>query len=95
MKYVPVYRCPLCNKLSQLGNEFDIEYDQLPELLGKCVRNQQFVGNPVLHKVPMQIVCKCGNGNAGLAQFAGFARCNPAERPAAAFLSKLINGGNK
>lgn len=35
------------------------------------------------------------DSNAGLAQFAGFVKCNPTDRPAAAFLSKLINGGNK
>lgn len=95
MKYAAAYRCPLCKRLLLADNSFEIEYDQLPGLLGKCVCNQRFVGNPALHKVPMQIVCKCADGNAGLAQFAGFVKCNPADRPAAAFLSKLINGGNK
>lgn len=95
MKYIPVYRCTLCNKLFQFGNEFEAEYHELPKLLGKCVQNQQFVGNPNLHKVPMQVVCKCSDGSAGLAQFAGFAKCDPSESKAAMFLTKLIGGGHK
>lgn len=74
MKYWAVYKCPLCGKLSRLGDSVEIPYDELPNLLGKVMQNQLFAGNPYLHKAPLHIPCKCDNGNAGLAQFAGFMR---------------------
>lgn len=78
MKYQPMYKCPLCNQLIVYGNAIDITYDKLPEVLAAFVRNQQFVGNPYLHKAPMHISHKCKNGGAGLASFAGFL---PKEKP--------------
>ena len=74
MKVYTVYKCPLCGKLSRLPNESDIPYDELPKVLGSIVRNQQFFGNPALYQAPMYIVCKCADGNAGLAHFAGFVK---------------------
>lgn len=72
MRYYAVYICPLCGKRLRLPNSAEIPYDKLPEMLGNVIQNQQFAGNAYLHKAPMQIPCKCGDGNAGLAQFAGF-----------------------
>ena len=74
MKYFAVYKCPLCNKLMRFGDSIEISYNKLPEVLGAVISNQRFLGHPVLHKVPMQIPCKCADGNAGLAQFAGLVK---------------------
>lgn len=71
-KYFPTYKCPLCNTLLHDRNPIEIPYDKLPEQLGRFIRNQQFAGNPYLHQVPMYIPCKCKDGSAGLAAFAGF-----------------------
>lgn len=71
-KYYPAYKCPLCGSLLQAGDPVEIPYDKLPEYLGVFIRNQQFAGNPYLHQVPMHIPCKCKDGSAGLAFFAGF-----------------------
>lgn len=68
----PAYKCPLCNRILLYGNPSEVPYDKLPDLLGMVIKNQQFAGNPYLHQVPMHIPCKCPNGNAGLASFAGF-----------------------
>lgn len=44
-------------------------------LLGKVIQHQQLAANPFTrNNVPMHIPCKCPDGSAGLAQFAGF-RC--------------------
>ena len=75
-KYYAAYKCPLCGALLQYGDAQSIPYDALPDLLGKVVRNQQFAGNPYLHKDPMQVPHKCPDGSAGLAYFAGFKICN-------------------
>lgn len=71
-KYNIVYKCPLCGRLLYSPNSMNLEYDSLPDLLADVVKNQQFSGHPILYKAPFYIPCKCGNGNAGLAQFAGF-----------------------
>lgn len=71
-KYYAVYKCPLCGTLMATPKAIELEYDDLPKLLGKIVRNQQFAGHPVLHEAPMHLPHKCADGNAGLAQFAGF-----------------------
>ena len=45
----------------------------LPALLGKVIQHQQLAANPFTrNNVPMHIPCKCPDGSAGLAQFAGF-----------------------
>ena len=93
MKYWAVYKCPLCGKLSRLSDSVEIPYDELPNILGKVVQNQLFVGNPYLHKAPMQIPCKCADGNAGLAQFAGFVQDKSiTDKPAVSLLNKIIKG---
>ena len=47
----------------------------LPALLGKVIQHQQLATTPFTrNNVPMHIPCKCPDGSAGLAQFAGF-RC--------------------
>lgn len=71
-KYYPTYKCLLCGTILHVGEPKEIPYDQLPELLGKIVRNQQFAGNPYLYQAPMHVPCKCKDGSAGLAVFAGF-----------------------
>ena len=92
MKYWAVYKCPLCGKLSRLGDSVEIPYDKLPELLGQIMKNQLFAGNPYLHKAPLYIPCKCNNGNAGLAQFAGFVQDTSVEdKSVVNFLNKLLN----
>ena len=91
MKYHAVYKCPLCGKLLKLGDSVEIPYDELPNILGSIVKNQQFAGNPYLHKAPMYIPCKCDNGNAGLAQFAGFMKdTSDTDKGVVSFLNKLI-----
>lgn len=70
------YKCPLCNRILLYGNANEVPYDKLPDLLGMVIKNQQFAGNPYLHQVPMYIPCKCPDGNAGLAAFAGFVQAN-------------------
>ena len=76
MKYIPVYKCQLCNTLIQYGNPQEIPYESLPELCNRVVSNQLFAGNPYLHTALMQIPHKCENGNCGMAYFAGFMRAN-------------------
>lgn len=94
MKYWAVYKCPLCGKLSRLGDSVELPYDKLPEILASVIKNQQFLGHPLLYRAPLHIPCKCDNGNAGLAQFAGFMQDkSEQESNAASFLNKLI--GNK
>lgn len=93
MKYHAVYKCPICGKLSTVGDSVEIMYDDLPKILGKIVRNQAFAGNPYLHEVPMYVVCKCEDGNAGLAQFSGFMQDKSnSEKEVIDFVRKLING---
>lgn len=92
VKYFATYKCPLCGKLLTPSSSVEIPYEQLPALLGKAVQNQMFAGNPYLHQVPMHVVCKCNDGNAGLAPFVGFVADNSSEkeRIASNFLMKLI-----
>lgn len=73
-RYDAVYRCMLCGKYMVLGNPVELEYNQLPEVCGAIVKNQIFAGNPYLHQAPMQIPCKCADGNCGMAYFAGMMR---------------------
>ena len=92
MKYWAVYKRQLCGKLYKIGDSIEVPYDKLPELLGKVVQNQLFAGNPYLHKAQMYIPCKCDNGNAGLAQFAGFMQDkSEQDRDVSNFLNKLLN----
>lgn len=71
-RYKAVYKCPLCGALISNGKIQDVNYNDLPKLLGKVILNQEFVKNPYLYEAPMYILCNCSNGNAGLAAFAGF-----------------------
>lgn len=72
MRFVAVYKCPLCGRMLLTSQPQDVPYESLPELCGRVIRNQIFINNPALYQAPMYIVCKCDNGNCGLAQFAGF-----------------------
>lgn len=91
MKYWAVYKCPLCGKLSRLSDSVEIPYDELPKILGKVIQNQSFINNPYLYQAPMHIPCKCNDGNAGLAQFAGFVKdTSTTDKKAVDFLNKLI-----
>lgn len=71
-KYRAAYKCPICGTMVCIGNPVEIPYNELPKLLGEVVRNQQFAGNSCLYQAPIHTVHKCSDGNAGLAQFAGF-----------------------
>ncbi|MDE7245540.1 MAG: hypothetical protein K2O18_16425 [Oscillospiraceae bacterium] len=68
----PIYKCLLCGQLLTTGKPQDVPREALPGLLGKVVQNQIFAGNPYLYQAPMHIPCKCKDGNAGMAYFAGF-----------------------
>ena len=81
MTYRAVYKCPLCNRRLLYGNPLDISYDKLPEILGMVIKNQLFAGNPAIHQAPMYIPCKCPDGNAGLAEFAGFIQAEADGKP--------------
>lgn len=72
-KYCPAYRCHMCGTLIA-GDEFEAYYNDLPELLGKVVQNQRFIGNHYLHTVSFYYPHKCKDGSAGLGIFAGFKR---------------------
>lgn len=72
MRVKPVYKCHLCGRLLSTGESKEIPYEKLPSVLGKVIQNQLFAGNPALHETPMNIPCKCPDGSAGLAYFAGF-----------------------
>ena len=74
--YQPCYKCPLCGRMLVVGDPREIPYDKLPELLGMVIKNQMFQGNPYLYQVPLHIPCKCNDGSAGLAMFAGFRKIN-------------------
>lgn len=91
MKYWAIYKCPLCGKLSRLSDSVEIPYDELPKILGKVIQNQSFINNPYLYQAPMHIPCKCNDGNAGLAYFAGFMKdTSNTDKEAVNFLNKLI-----
>ena len=47
--YAVIYKCPLCDRLVSTNKGFEASEDQLPEYLGKVVRNQQFLGNLFLY----------------------------------------------
>ena len=69
--YNLLYKCLICNRLTRWPETVQLTYDMLPEFLGKFVQHQQFFGNLHLHKIPDRVPCKCKDGNAGLACFAG------------------------
>ena len=71
-KYIAVYKCPLCGQMLKYGEPQEVHYNDLPKFLGMFVNNQLFAGNPYLNNAPMHIPCKCKDGSAGLAAFAGF-----------------------
>ncbi|MGN0598688.1 MAG: hypothetical protein ACI4JK_02235 [Oscillospiraceae bacterium] len=58
--YVATYKCPLCGTLSRIGELHEVNYNDLPKLLGKVMQSQ-----PFLSKVPLYATCKCKDGNAG------------------------------
>lgn len=71
--YFAIYRCPMCNRNFRIAeNPTEIDYDELPSLIAKIVKNQQFIGNAALFKAPMHIPHQCQNGDAGIAQLIGF-----------------------
>lgn len=71
-QYYAVYKCHLCGRLLRYGKPQQVPYDKLPDLLGEVIKSQMFANNPYLPSAPMQVPCKCPNGNAGMAYFAGF-----------------------
>lgn len=66
MKFKPAYKCQLCGTVHLTGEAKEAPYDKLPELCRKVIKNQ----------APMYLACKCGNGDCGIAYFAGFVRCD-------------------
>jgi len=72
MKYLAVYKYPLCNGLSQHGEPKEIPYEELPTIIAKVIKNQMFAGNQYLYQAPMHMIHQCKNGNCGVAVFAGF-----------------------
>ena len=82
MKYQPVYKCPLCGRLLSRSQPQEVPTEMLPALLGKVIQHQQLAAEaslnhsqfPLPEKLVCSIPCKCPDGSAGLAQFAGF-RC--------------------
>lgn len=70
MKVMSIYKCQLCGQLLRYGNAADLEYDQMPEVVGKFIARQRF-SNTVLAPDPMYIPHKCRNGSCGIAMFAG------------------------
>lgn len=75
-KYYAAYKCQLCGAVLQYGDAHEVPYNGLPDLLGKVIKNQQFVGNPYLHEAPMQLPHQCKDGSCGMAYFIGFKICN-------------------
>lgn len=73
-KYFVAYKCQLCGALIKYGDSQEVDYNSLPQMLAKVIQNQQFAGNPYLHKAMMCIPHKCKNGNCGSAVFAGFVK---------------------
>lgn len=71
-RYYAMYKCQLCGALLRYGEPHEIPYDKLPELLGMVIRRQHLASNPYLNTAPMQVPCKCKDGSAGMAYFAGF-----------------------
>lgn len=79
-KYYAVYKCFLCNKTFRITDKVvGINENDIPELLGRFVAHQQFASNPYLYDAPMHVPHKCGNGDGGLAQFAGFKKVQDTE----------------
>ena len=76
MKYIAVYKCPLCGRLLQYGEPHDVPYNDLPGLCARVALNQRFIGNAALYQAPMHVPCKCPDGSCGMAAFAGFKRAD-------------------
>jgi hypothetical protein len=72
MKYSVIYKCQLCGEIIRYGEAHEVEYNELPELCAKVVRNQMFASNQYLYQAPMQIPHQCNDGNCGMAYFLGF-----------------------
>lgn len=71
-KYVTVYYCPLCGALIPDSEAQEVRYEDLPKLIDRVVKNQQFAGNPYLYEASMYKKHFCNDGSVGLAFFAGF-----------------------
>lgn len=70
-KYETRYRCQMCGQEMRYGNQTEVPYEKLPELLSQVVTNQHFVGT-ALYRAPMYIPHKCSDGSGGMAAFIGF-----------------------
>lgn len=71
-KYYAVYQCHMCStKFRITDKNFEMNDEKMPELLGKVVRNQQFLGS-YLYEAPINIPHHCKNDDYGLARFIGF-----------------------
>lgn len=71
MKYLAIYKCQLCGETIRYGEAHEVEYNKLPELCARVVKNQMLVGNQCLYQAPMQILHKCKDSNCGMAYFSG------------------------
>lgn len=71
-KYYAIYKCPMCSREIIISdNATEMNENDIPELLARVVKNQQFIGSQ-LYQAPMHLPHKCGNGDGGLASFIGF-----------------------
>ena len=69
-KYVPVYKCGICNKLIPNGEAKEVSPEKLP-LFANIKSRFQKIDNPFLH-TPEHCVHSCENGAVGVAVFVGF-----------------------
>ncbi len=71
MRVMSVYKCQLCGQLLRYGNTAEMEHEKMPEVVGKFISRYQTFAGSALSPAPMYIPHKCGNGNCGMAIFAG------------------------
>lgn len=72
-KYYAVYKCLMCSCIFRVSDSaVEIDENNIPELLARVVKSQQFIGNQYLYNAPMYLPHHCKNGDGGLAHFIGF-----------------------
>ena len=72
-EYYAIYKCHMCGKEFRIADSpFKANEGDFPEIIGKIIRNQQFIGNSILYRSPMKLPHLCGNGDAGIADLIGF-----------------------
>lgn len=70
-KYVPVYRCGICNELFSKGEAKEVTPENLP-LFVDIKSKFQRVDNPFLY-TPEYCIHSCENGAVAIATFVGLA----------------------